>query len=428
MSTQQFGAVCQWAIQVLNIITGNLDRPGGTMFPRPAVNALLGLGRGHVGVWKSRVRGLPEFGGELPVSTMAEEILTPGDGPDPRDGDGRRQPGAVHAERPASSTRRSDSLDFMVAVDPYINETTRHADVILPPAPPLERDHYDVIFHQLAVRNTSRWNDAVLPKPAEARHDWEIFRELGWPWYGRTPMSRRRVDDVTARLRLSPRRIVDLGLRIGPYRLSLRKLRKSPGGVDLGPLQPALPGALHHKNKRIDLAQRMILDDLPRLESLAAGNDGELLLIGRRHLRNNNSWMHNSARLVKGKPRHQLLMNPDDLAKRELADGQLVNVSSAAGTVAVEVASSNDMMPGVVSLPHGFGHDRPGVQLTVANQRRGTQRQRHHRRRLHRPRRRHLRGQRRTGHSHRLPPARHCGLTPKSPLPLHTRGEGAFNG
>jgi len=366
VSTQQFGAVCQWAIQVLNIITGNLDRPGGTMFPRPAVNALLGLGRGHLGVWKSRVRGLPEFGGELPVSVMAEEILTPGDG--------RIRAMMTIAGNPVLSTPNGrkldealDTLDFMVAVDPYINETTRHADVILPPAPPLERDHYDVIFHQLAVRNTARWNDAVLPKPPQARHDWEIFRDLAVRLLSRTPMSRRKLM-TSARLRLSPRRIVDLGLRIGPYKLSLRKLQKSPGGIDLGPLQPALPAALHHKNKRIDLAQRMILDDLPRLESLATGNDGELLLIGRRHLRNNNSWMHNSARLVKGKPRHQLLMNPDDLAKRDLTDGQLVNVSSAAGTVAVEVAASNDMMPGVVSLPHGFGHSRPGVRLSVAGQ------------------------------------------------------------
>ncbi|MFI6829063.1 molybdopterin-dependent oxidoreductase [Kribbella sp. NPDC050241] len=366
VSTQQFGAICQWAIQVLNIITGNLDRPGGTMFPRPAVNALLGLGRGHVGLWKSRVRGLPEFGGELPVSTMAEEMLTPGDG--------RIRAMVTVAGNPVLSTpsgRRLDealdTLDFMVAVDPYINETTRHADVILPPAPPLERDHYDVIFHQLAVRNTARWNDAVLPKPPEARHDWEIFRDLGLALVRRTPWSRRKVE-VMARLRMSPRRIVDLGLRIGPYRLSLRKLRKSPGGVDLGPLQPALPGALRGTSKRIDLAQSMILDDLPRLESLVALDDGGLLLIGRRHLRNNNSWMHNSARLVKGRPRHQLLMNPADLAERDLKDGQLVTVASAAGSVSVEVAASNDIMPGVVSLPHGFGHGRPGVRLTVASQ------------------------------------------------------------
>ena len=366
VSTQEFGAICQWAIQVLNIITGNLDRPGGTMFPKPAVNTLLGLGRGHVGVWKSRVRGLPEFGGELPVSTMAEEMLTPGEG--------QIRAMVTVAGNPVLSTpdgRRLDealaSLDFMVAVDPYINETTRHADVILPPAPPLERDHYDIVFHQLAVRNTARWNDAVLPKPASARHDWEIFRDLGLALVRRTPWSRRRVE-TTARLRLSPRRIVDAGLRIGPYRLSVGKLRRSPGGVDLGPLQPALPGALLKKSKRIDLAQRMILDDLPRLDALTTVAVDELLLIGRRHLRNNNSWMHNSARLVKGKPRHQLLMHPHDLAERDLTDGQFVTVTSAAGSISVEVASSNDIMPGVVSLPHGFGHNRPGTHLTVANQ------------------------------------------------------------
>ncbi|MFC9693510.1 molybdopterin-dependent oxidoreductase [Kribbella sp. NPDC056951] len=366
VSTQQFGALCQWAIQVLNIITGNLDRPGGTMFPRPAVNALIGLGRGHLGVWSSRIRGLPEFGGELPVSVMAEEILTPGDG--------QIRAMVTIAGNPVLSTpdgRKLDeafeSLEFMVAVDPYINETTRHADVILPPAPPLERDHYDVIFHNLAVRNTARWNDAVLDKPASARHDWEIFRDLGTALVRRTPLSRKRL--VTeARLRLAPRRVVDVGLRIGPYKLSLRKLRKSPGGIDLGPLQPALPEALFHKNKRINLDQPMILADLDRLSELQATADGELLLIGRRHLRSNNSWMHNSARLVKGKPRHHLLMHPTDLADRSLTTGQLVTITSAAGSLAVEVASSNDMMPGVVSLPHGFGHTRPGVHLTVATQ------------------------------------------------------------
>src|SRR5689334_10204646 len=192
VSTQQFGALCQWAIQVLNIITGNLDRPGGTMFPRPAVNALLGLGRGHLGAWTSRVRGLPEFGGELPVSVMAEEILTPGDG--------QIRAMVTIAGNPVLSTpdgRKLDeafeSLDFMVAVDPYINETTRHADVILPPAPPLEREHYDVVFHQLAVRNTARWNDAVLAKPEGAKHDWEIFRDLGIALVRRTPLSRKRI-------------------------------------------------------------------------------------------------------------------------------------------------------------------------------------------------------------------------------------------
>jgi anaerobic selenocysteine-containing dehydrogenase len=169
---------------------------------------------------------------------------------------------------------------------------------------------------------------------------------------------------------LNPQRIVDLGLRIGPYRLSVRKLRKSVGGIDLGPLQPSLPGALYTKDKRINLAAELILADLPRAVRvlLASGNDDGLLLIGRRHLRSNNSWMHNSARLVKGKPRHQLLMNPEDLLARDLADGQLVQVSSVSGSIDVEVAASDDIMPGVVSLPHGFGHGRPGARLSVANE------------------------------------------------------------
>jgi anaerobic selenocysteine-containing dehydrogenase len=374
VSVQRFGAVCQWAVQLLNILTGNLDRPGGTLFPRPAVDTLRGIGRGHMGAWKSRVRGLPEFGGELPASTIAEEILTPGDG-------------QIHAMvtiagNPVLSTPNGSrldealrTLDFMVAVDPYINETTRHADVILPPTPPLEREHYDVIFHQLAVRNTARWNEAVMPKPENARHDWEIFRDLGLAYARaanllKSRKSLRKVLPALATLRLSPRRIVDLGLRIGPYRLSLRQLRKSPGGIDLGPLQPSLPEGLRTRDKRIDIAPQLLLDDLARArDALLDGTtpgDG-LLLIGRRHLRSNNSWMHNSARLVKGRPRHQLLMNPGDLKERDLTDGQRVRVSSATGTVDVEVAATEDMMPGVVSLPHGFGHARAGVHLSVAS-------------------------------------------------------------
>jgi len=369
VSTQRFGAVCQWAIQVLNIVTGNLDKPGGVMFPRPAVDILRRLGRGHIGRWKSRVRGLPEFGGELPSATMAEEILTPGKG--------QIRAMVTVAGNPVLSTPSGDkldkaleSLDFMVAVDPYVNETTRHADVILPPTPLLERDHYDLTFHQLAVRNTARWNPAVLPRPDGARHDWEIFRELGLRFARRSISLKRvrRMLPVLAMLRLTPARIVDLGLRTGPYKLSLRQLRRSPGGIDLGPLQPCLPGALRTRDKRIDLMPSLIAGDLPRVAGTlldAAYADG-LLLIGRRHLRNNNSWMHNSARLVKGRPRHQLLMNPADLKERSLADGDRVRVTSASGAVEVEVAASDDMMPGVVSLPHGFGHARPGVRLSVA--------------------------------------------------------------
>ncbi len=371
VSAQRFGGVCQWAVQVLNIVTGNLDRPGGTLFPRPAVDTLRGIGRGHIGVWKSRVRGLPEFGGELPTATMAEEILTPGDG--------QIRAMVTIAGNPVLSSPTGSKLDealagleFMVAVDPYINETTRHADVILPPTPPLERDHYDLAFYLLAVRNVARWNPAVLPRPDDARHDWEIFRGIGFRYARRTANRKRlkRMLPSLARLRLTPARIVDLGLRAGPYRLSLRQLRRTPGGLDLGPLQPCLPDGLRTRDRRIDLAPDLILADLSRAAAVLLSDtqswDG-LVLVGRRHLRSNNSWMHNSTRLVKGRPRHQLLMNPADLKERSLADGALVRITSDAGSVEVEVAASEDMMPGVVSLPHGFGHGRPGVRLSVAS-------------------------------------------------------------
>ena len=313
------------------------------------------------------MRGLPEFGGELPVSTMAEEILTPGDG--------RIRAMVTIAGNPVLSTPNGrkldealDTLDFMVAVDPYINETTRHADVILPPTPPLERDHYDVVFHQLAVRNTARWNDAVLPKPAQARHDWEIFRDLGRrpaesyadePPEGDGDGAAADVAAADRRPRTADRAVPALAAQAaevaGRDRPRAAAARAAGGAAPQD--QADRPGPADDPGRPAPAGSRW-----------PTGNDGELLLIGRRHLRNNNSWMHNSARLVKGRPRHQLLMNPDDLAKRDLADGQLVNVSSAAGTVAVEVAASNDMMPGVVSLPHGFGHGRPGARLTVANQ------------------------------------------------------------
>jgi anaerobic selenocysteine-containing dehydrogenase len=368
VSTQRFGAVCQWAIQVLNVLTGNLDRPGGTMIPRPAVDTLRGAGPGHLGTYRSRVRGLPEFGGELPSATMADEILAPGNG--------QIRAMVTIAGNPVLSTPNGNrlddalrTLDFMVAIDPYINETTRHADVILPPTPLFERAQYDLLFHQFAVRNTARWNEPVLPKPSDARHDWEIFRDLGRVYARKAKLRKSpRIMMVLGALRLTPRRIVGIGLRIGPYRLSLRRLVKHPGGIDLGALEPSLPRRLRTRSRRIDLAPGLFLDELPRVRThlLEHRRDEGLLLVGRRHLRTNNSWMHNSARLVKGRARHQLLMHPGDLEERGLHDGHRVRVSSAVGAVDVDVVATNDIMPGVVSLPHGFGHARPGVRLAVA--------------------------------------------------------------
>jgi anaerobic selenocysteine-containing dehydrogenase len=371
VSTQGFGTICQWAIQVLNLVTGNLDRAGGTMLTSPAIDAVSAglIGRGHHGAWKSRVRGFPESGGELPVSVLREEITTPGEGqiramltlsgnPVLSTPDGARLDEALHG------------LDFMAAVDIYINETTRHADVILPPTTALERDHYDLVFHLLAVRNTSRFTPAVFAKPKDARHDWEIYREIALRTMARLdrkPPLRKRLQ-ARARLSVSPTLMIAGLLRRSRSGVTLRRLRKEAAGVDLGPLRPGqLPGRLPARSRRIDAAPALVLDDLARLRASATTDDGALLLIGRRHKQDCNSWMHNTQRLTRGKPRHQLFMHPDDLSARGLADGATVAVTSRVGKVEVDVLATDDVMPGVVSLPHGYGHQVAGTRMAHAS-------------------------------------------------------------
>ncbi|MGL4176041.1 MAG: molybdopterin-dependent oxidoreductase [Dermatophilaceae bacterium] len=387
VSTQAHGVVCQWAVQVLNILTGNLDRPGGAMFTPPAVDVVgRGLvGPGGVGRRRTRVRGLPGCGGERPGATLAEEIATPGEG--------QVRGMLTIAGNPVSSTpgghlldRAMGALDAYVAVDLFVNETTRHAHVILPPTGPLERDHYDLVFHLLAVRDTARWSPALFPREPGTRHDWEIARDLGLAVLAerrrRTPGAKNRrmslrgirsgLDRSTlsavARLRMPPARQLDLLLRTGGGGLSLRTVAAAPNGLDLGPLRPRLPGRLRTPDKRVDIAVRTVLEALPAL--LRAGDagpgPGELLLVGRRHQRDNNSWLHNVTRLTRGRPRHALLAHPDDLAVRGIRDGDVVRVRSASGEVEVEVAGTDDVMRGVVSLPHGYGHARPGVRMSHA--------------------------------------------------------------
>jgi anaerobic selenocysteine-containing dehydrogenase len=418
VSTQEFGGVCQWLINALNIVTGNLDRPGGAMFTLPAFDPLSapeGLApRGSFARWHSRVRKLPEFAGELPVVTLAEEILT--------EGPGQIKALVTSAGNPVLSTPNGRQLDralagleFMVSIDPYINETTRHANIILPPSSSLERTHYDLAFHLLAVRNTTKFSPALFQPDAETRHDWEIFLEL---------QTRMEHDGVLGNLFGSvkrkfikrffgPERILDLGLRFGPYGaglnpfslnpfslasriepssassakssassavkgLTLRKLKKAVHGIDLGPLGSCLPGRLRTADKRIELAPDVLVQDLARVKArlldTSPHSNGDLLLIGRRQLRSNNSWMHNSQRLVKGQPGKSqctILMHPLDAAQRDLKPGQTVSVRSRVGSVEVPIEISEEMMPGVVSIPHGWGHDRLGIQLEVAQQHAG---------------------------------------------------------
>lgn len=378
LSTQEFGGLAQWLLNVLNIVTGNLDREGGAMFTLPAVDILsTGTTRGHFARRRSRVRQLPEFSGEYPVAALAEEILTPGPG---------RISGLVTvAGNPVLSTpngtqldRALSSLDFMVSVDFYVNETTRHAHLILPPTSPLEHDHYDVVFHLLAVRNTAKYSPALFPARPGALHDWEIFNGLTARLVRNRPLGFLRERARALALRLAtPRRLLDLGLRAGPHgrrsrrRLSLRALEAAPHGVDLGSLEPCFPGRLFTKEKRIRLAPEELVADVERLRTrwLTAERppDGALQLIGRRQLRSNNSWMHNSLRLVKGPVRCTLLMHPADAKARGLSHGESVVVESRVGAIPIPLEVSEEMMPGTVSIPHGWGHGRSGVLQGIAS-------------------------------------------------------------
>lgn len=361
VSTQEFGSLCIWLINLLNILTGNFDRPGGAMFTSPALDTIQPNRRGKIDRWKSRVSGYPERFGELPVAAMLEEMTTPGDG--------QIKAFVTSAGNPVLSTPEGQNLDealgeleFMVSIDIYINETTRHANIILPPTSGLETSHYDVAFQTLAVRNTAKFSEPCFEKTAEQRHDYEILQAL---------TTRLRNGDYKP-LAPKPAQIVDGGLRMSPYRdkgLSLQALKDRPSGIDLGPLRPVLPERLFTEDQKIDLAPAPLLADLARLQeqwTKDTPKDYPLLLIGRRQLRSNNSWMHNSQRLVKGNERCTLLIHPQDAEQYHVEDGQLVTVSSQVGSLTIKAELDTEMMPGVISIPHGWGHDRKGIKMTVA--------------------------------------------------------------
>jgi anaerobic selenocysteine-containing dehydrogenase len=383
--TQEFGGLCMWLINVLNAVTGNLDEPGGSMFPSPAIDVRrtaggFGAGRGSFGRWKSRVRGFPEFGGELPASVMAEEMLT--------EGDGRIHAMITIAGNPVLSTPNGDqldrgyaSLDFSVSIDFFINETSRHADIILPPVSPIQRSHYDLALYLTSVRNVSKYSPAPFPLKDDEFDDWQILTELTSRLAARRH-GKLSKQYLTARAsqKAGPERVLDLGLRLGAYGkrfnpfgtgLSLGQLKKNPHGIDLGPMQSNLTEMLPEKHGPVDLAPDIFVGDLDRLRArfLAPGsvpNDGQLLLIGRRQLRSNNSWMHNSQRLMKGKSRCTVMINPEDAERLGVKSGDQVTLRSRVGQVTAPAEITGDMMAGVVSLPHGFGHGRDGVQLDVA--------------------------------------------------------------
>ena len=401
--TQEFGTITSWLVDVLNVLTGNLDRPGGAMFPKPAAGAPNTLGRPRygretrIGRWRSRVRGLPESFGELPVACLAEEIETPGEG--------QVRALITIAGNPALSAPNSGrlqralaSLELLVSVDFYVNETTRHADVLLPPPSPLARGHYDLAFYLFALRNVANYSPPVFPPEPGQLDEWQILAKLALAAQGlgadadpaladdaairvlveravadpHSPLHERATDEVLGELapRTGPERMLDLMLRVGPYRLTLDTLLEHPHGVDLGPLEPRLPEVLRTPSGMVELAPGPLVADVARLRvsltRATGGDDGALVLIGRRHLRSNNSWMHNIGTLVKGKARCTLQVNPADAGRIGLQDGHAARVSSRTGTLVAPVELTDAVAPGVVSLPHGWGHDLPGVAMAVA--------------------------------------------------------------
>ncbi|MBC3785794.1 molybdopterin-dependent oxidoreductase [Spirosoma utsteinense] len=382
VSVQTFGGLCLWAINVINLLTGNLDEPGGMMFTTPAID-VLGPAKPYrrYDRYRSRVTNRPEFMGELPVSCLAAEILTESADPDWS----RIRAMVTSCGNPVLSTPNGcqleealGQLDFMVSVDIYLNETTRHADYILPPATGLETAHYDLTFHALAIRNTSRYSVPMIDKGPDARYDWEIFEAL------RFRLESDTYDPATAPAPQDPAVQLDKGLRYGSYGmnngnpagggLSVQTLLEHPHGIDLGPLQSQLPDRLMTETKRINLLPVSFQQDLHRVRAaLTAPNrvGDELLLISRRHLRDNNSWLHNTHRLVKGPNRCTLQVNSGDARRLGIGQGQLVEVRSRVGRVVLPAEITDDMMPGVVCMPHGYGHHRSGTRLDVAQKHAG---------------------------------------------------------
>ncbi len=363
-----FGPVASWLVEALNVVTGNLDRPGGAMFPTPAAD-VAPLGRmlvgNHFGRWRSRVRGLPEFLGAIPSAAMAEEIET--------EGTGQVRGLVTMAGNPVLSTpngarldRALGSLEFMVSIDYYLNETTRHAHVILPPKHIFETGNYDLILSRFCVRNVAKYSPPIVSSSDNTRDDWEIATEIALR-LAMPGLPRVRGMALSMSLNL-PEQIVDLLLRFGPHKTSLAALRAAPHGIDFGPLVPSLREHVHTPDRRVRLMPETLTSDIPRLESWIDKSHSatDLLLIGRRHLRSNNSWMHNLPSLAKGPDRTKLLVHPLDASRLGVVEGATVRLRSRVGEVLATATISDQVMPGVVSLPHGFGHQGVAATLKVA--------------------------------------------------------------
>ena len=410
---QEFGTLASWLVDVVNILTAHLDRPGCSMFANPIAWSLTSFrppefAEGYsFGRWHSRVRGAPEVLGQFPASCLAEEIATPGAG--------QIRALLTVAGNPVLSTPGGDhldralpELDCMISVDNWINETTRHADVILPGQSVLEQPHYDEMFWSWAVRSAGKYSPALFDPPEGTWAEWEVILMLSALVNGASPESvdihsldqlffaglvagfvqtpgssiegRDPAEIVELTAGVGPERILDFQIRTGPFGdaygadpegLTLAKLKAEPDGIDFGPMVPRLDQVLTTASGQVELAPDYILGDLPRLKESLESDQKGLQLISRRHVRSNNSWMHNAPGLMTGKERCTLLIHPEDARARGLEEGMRAEVKSQAGRVEVAVEVTEEMRPGVVCLPHGFGHDKPGARLSVASQRPG---------------------------------------------------------
>lgn len=400
LCNQEFGSLASWLVDVINILTGHFDTPGGAMFPRPAAwsittQPLPGLegGAAEFGRWRTRVRGAKEVLGQAPVSCMAEEIAVPGEG--------QLKALVTVAGNPVLSTPGGDKLDevlsmleAMISVDLWLNETTRHADVFLPGLSALEQPHHDDLVLQFAIRSFAKYSAPVFD-PGNRPHEWEILIRLTGLCVGIPAEDvdvtaiddgffdylafTRGLDGPTIRKQYQhggPERILDLTLRTGPFGdrygqqpagLTLDKLKAHPNGIDFGPMVPQLPDILGTPDKKIRLAPQYLLNDLPRLAARIGRRTEPLVLVSRRHLRSNNSWLHNVPALMKGRDRCTLLIHPDDAARNGIANNDTVTVKSAAGEIKVPVEVTDAIKPGVVSMPHGWGHGKAGTRMAVAN-------------------------------------------------------------
>ncbi|MFK0178913.1 molybdopterin oxidoreductase family protein [Streptomyces xanthochromogenes] len=403
--TVEHGTLASWLVDVLNTLTGNLDRPGGALFPLSATDRAprpAGPGKGFsLGRWRSRVGNHPEVKSELPLAALAEEIETPGEG--------RIRALIVSAANPVLSAPDGDrldralaGLDFMVSIDPYLNETSLHADVVLPPPPPSQSAHFDFAFNGFAVRNQVRYTRPAVPLAEGRMDECEIHARLVLAVSGlhgaepeavdamvvertlaravddpHSPVHGRDATELAARLTGAggPERRLDLMLRLGPYGdgfgadpdgLTLERVLAHPHGIDLGELKPRLAQVIRTRSGRVELLPAPVAADLPRLRAALGERPAALVLVGRRHLRSNNSWLHNIPALNGGSNRCTLQIHPEDAARLGLADGAGVRITADGGAVAAPVEITDSVRRGVVSLPHGWGHSRPGSRLGVA--------------------------------------------------------------